>query len=242
MENILDFSFYVLNSFGFVDFSVNLSTRPEKFVGSLEIWDRAESALKKALEDKEIDYKIDPGEGVFYGPKIDIKLKDVLGREWQATTIQVDFNIPERFDLVYWGADNQHHRPVMIHRAIMGSIERFLGALIEHYGGAFPAWIAPVQVAVIPIADRHVDYARKVSEELVRRGFRVELDLKSESVNKKIRNHQKMKVPYMLVVGDREQESGTVAVRHRKEGDLGPMPLEEFASMLEHEVKNRLVK
>lgn len=242
VENILDFSFYVLNSFGFEDFSVNLSTRPEKFVGSLEIWDRAESALKKALEDKEIDYKIDPGEGVFYGPKIDIKLKDVLGREWQATTIQVDFNIPERFDLVYWGADNQHHRPVMIHRAIMGSIERFLGALIEHYGGAFPAWIAPVQVAVIPIADRHVDYARKVSEELVRRGFRVELDLKSESVNKKIRNHQKMKVPYMLVVGDREQESGTVAVRHRKEGDLGPMPLEEFASMLEHEVKNRLVK
>ncbi|MCX7832144.1 MAG: threonine--tRNA ligase [Actinobacteria bacterium] len=242
VENILDFSFYVLNSFGFDDFSVNLSTRPEKFVGSLEIWEKAEGALRKALEDKGIEYKIDPGEGVFYGPKIDIKLKDVLNREWQATTIQVDFNIPERFDLVYWGADNQHHRPVMIHRAIMGSIERFMGALIEHYGGAFPAWIAPVQVAVLPIADRHFDYASKVYQELSSRGFRVELDVRPESINKKIRNHQKMKVPYMLVIGDREAENGSVAVRHRKEGDLGPFSLEDFIEMLNKEVKERLIR
>lgn len=242
VENILDFSFYVLNSFGFDEFSVNLSTRPEKYVGSLEIWEKAEGALRKALEDKGIDYKIDPGEGVFYGPKIDIKLKDVLGREWQATTIQVDFNIPERFDLVYWGADNQHHRPVMIHRAIMGSIERFLGALIEHYGGAFPAWIAPVQVAVIPIADRHLTYARKVADELTSKGFRVELDTRAESVSKKIRNHQKMKVPYMLIVGDREEETGSVAVRHRKEGDLGAIPLAEFVKKLTEEVEERIIK
>lgn len=242
VENILDFSFFVLNSFGFDDFSVNLSTRPEKFVGSLEIWEKAEGALRNALEDKGIEYKIDPGEGVFYGPKIDIKLKDVLKREWQATTIQVDFNIPERFDLVYWGADNQHHRPVMIHRAIMGSIERFMGALIEHYGGAFPAWIAPVQVAVLPIADRHFDYAWKVYEGLLSKGFRVELDVRSESINKKIRNYQKMKVPYMLIIGDREVESSSVAVRHRKEGDLGPFSLDDFIEMLDKEVKERIIK
>lgn len=242
VKQILDFSFYVLNSFGFDDFTVNLSTRPEKYVGTLEIWEKAEGALRKALEDKGIDYQIDPGEGVFYGPKIDIKLKDVLKREWQATTIQVDFNIPERFDLVYWGADNQHHRPVMIHRAIMGSIERFLGALIEHYGGAFPAWLSPVQVAVIPIADRHHSYAVQVGEKLKEKGFRVEVDLRPESVNKKIRHHQKMKVPYMLVVGDREAETGTVAVRHRKDGDLGPKPLEEFISELEEEVNTKAIR
>lgn len=242
VENILDFSFYVLKTFGFDDFTVNLSTRPEKYVGTLEIWEKAESALRKALEDKNIDYKIDPGEGVFYGPKIDIKLKDVLGREWQATTIQVDFNIPERFDLVYWGADNKHHRPVMIHRAIMGSLERFLGALIEHYGGAFPLWLAPVQMAVIPIADRHIDYAKEVTKKLSEAGFRVELDLKAESVNKKIRYHQKQKVPYMLIVGDREKESGTVAVRHRFKGDLGPMLLDAFIEKATNEIKERVAE
>jgi threonyl-tRNA synthetase len=242
VKNILDFSFYVLRTFGFDEFTVNLSTRPEKYVGTLEIWEKAEGALKKALEDKEIDYKIDPGEGVFYGPKIDIKLKDVLGREWQATTIQVDFNIPERFDLVYWGADNKHHRPVMIHRAIMGSLERFLGALIEHYGGAFPLWLAPVQMVIIPIADRHLDYAKNVYERLVQNGFRVELDTRAESVSKKIRNHQKMKVPYMLVVGDREQEQGTVAIRHRSLGDLGPKPLDEFINKAREEVEKKVIR
>lgn len=242
VRGMLDFSFFVLNTFGFSEFNVYLSTRPEKHVGSEEIWDRAEAALKGALEHQGVDYQIDPGEGVFYGPKIDIKLKDAIGREWQATTIQVDFNIPERFDLVYWGADNQQHRPVMIHRAIMGSIERFMGALIEHYAGAFPAWLAPVQVVIIPIADRHVDYARQVYERLISEGFRVELDLRSESVNKKIRNHQKQKVPYMLVVGDREQESGQVAVRHRSEGDLGPSPLDDFVAALREEVESRKIK
>lgn len=242
VRGMLDFSFFVLNTFGFEEFNVYLSTRPEKHVGSEEIWDRAESALKSALEKQGVEYRVDPGEGVFYGPKIDIKLKDAIGREWQATTIQVDFNIPERFDLVYWGADNQQHRPVMIHRAILGSIERFMGALIEHYAGAFPAWIAPVQVVIIPIADRHVDYARQVYERLLAEGFRVELDLRSESVNKKIRNHQKQKVPYMLVVGDREQETGQVAVRQRSEGDLGPRPLDEFIAALKDEVENRKIK
>jgi len=242
VKNILDFSFYVLKTFGFDEFSVNLSTRPEKYVGTLEIWEKAEGALKKALEDKGIDYRIDPGEGVFYGPKIDIKLKDVLGREWQATTIQVDFNIPERFDLVYWGADNQHHRPVMIHRAIMGSLERFMGALIEHYAGAFPLWLAPVQMAIIPIADRHLDYARSVYDALVKSGFRVELDSRPESVSKKIRNYQKMKVPYMLVVGDREQEQGAVAVRHRSLGDQGLMPLDEFIKQARREVEEKIIK
>lgn len=242
VENILDFSFYVLKTFGFDDFSVKLSTRPEKFVGSLEIWEKAEGALRKALEDKNIPYEVDPGEGVFYGPKIDIKLKDVLGREWQATTVQVDFNIPERFDITYAGPDNKPHRPVMIHRAIMGSLERFMGALIEHFGGAFPLWLAPVQMVIIPIADRHLEYAEKVYGRLYDEGFRVELDGKAESVNRKIRYHQKQKVPYMLVVGDREAQTGSVAVRHRTSGDLGPKSLEEFIIGAKREAQDREIR
>ncbi len=242
VENILDFSFYVLKTFGFDDFSVKLSTRPEKFVGSLEIWEKAEGALRKALEDKNIPYEVDPGEGVFYGPKIDIKLKDVLGREWQATTVQVDFNIPERFDITYAGPDNKPHRPVMIHRAIMGSLERFMGALIEHFGGAFPLWLAPVQMVIIPIADRHLEYAERVYSRLYDEGFRVELDSKAESVNRKIRYHQKQKVPYMLVVGDREAQTGSVAVRHRTSGDLGPKSLEEFIFEAKREAQDKEIR
>lgn len=239
IENVLDFSFFVLKTFGFDEFRVMLSTRPEKFVGSEEIWDRATNALRGALERKGVAYEIDPGEGVFYGPKIDIKLKDAIGREWQATTIQVDFNIPERFDITYAGPDNQQHRPVMIHRAIMGSLERFMGALIEHYAGAFPVWLAPVQVVVIPIADRHLEYARAVVDELRAAGVRAELDEKQESVNRKIRNHEKQKVPYMLVVGDREAESRSVAVRRRGVGDEGARPLDVFVGDIRAEIESR---
>lgn len=239
VKNMLDFAFYVLNTFGFDEFSVKLSTRPEKFVGTLEIWERAENALKSALETSGIEYQIDPGEGVFYGPKIDIKLKDAIGREWQATTIQVDFNIPERFDLVYWGADNLTHRPVMIHRAILGSLERFMGALIEHYAGAFPVWLAPVQAVVIPIADRHLEYAQSVASRLEKEKVRVEIDSRSESVNKKIRDHQKQKVPYMLVVGDREVSNDQVAVRHRTKGDLGPVSLDKFIERITEEIRSK---
>jgi threonyl-tRNA synthetase len=239
IERILDFSFYVLKTFGFDEFRVMLSTRPEKFVGTEEIWEKATAALQGALEKKGVAYEIDPGEGVFYGPKIDIKLKDAIGREWQATTIQVDFNIPERFDITYAGPDNVQHRPVMIHRAIMGSLERFMGALIEHYAGAFPVWLSPVQAVVIPIADRHLDYAREVVERLRAAGIRAELDEKQESVNKKIRHHEKQKVPYMLVVGDREAESRSVAVRKRGQGDTGSRPLDEFIVAVVKEIEER---
>lgn len=237
VERALDFSFYVLQTFGFSEFTVNLSTRPEKFAGTAEIWEKAETALKRALEEMNVEYQIDPGEGVFYGPKIDIKLRDALGREWQATTIQVDFNIPERFDLVYAGPDNRQHRPVMIHRAILGSIERFTGALIEHYAGAFPVWLSPIQAVVIPIADRHLDYGAEVVKKLKSAGIRAELEDKQESMNKKIRRSEKQKIPYMLVVGDREVEDQSVAVRDRNKGDLGPESLSDFISDTLDEIK-----
>ncbi len=236
---MLEFSFFVLSTFGFSEYDIKLSTRPEKFVGTEDIWDRATDALRKAMDHHGVAYEVDPGEGVFYGPKIDIKLRDALGRLWQATTIQVDFNIPERFDLVYWGPDNIQHRPVMIHRAILGSLERFLGALIEHHAGAFPVWLAPLQAVVVPIADRHLEYAEMVAARLRDGGVRVEVDMRQESVNKKIRHHQTQKVPYMLVVGDREAESDAVAVRHRSEGDLGPQPLQRFLDRLVEQISTR---
>lgn len=240
IENLIDFSFYTLKTFGFDDFEVRLSTRPEKFVGTVENWSHATEALEQAMEKRKVSYEVDPGEGVFYGPKIDIKLKDALGRLWQATTIQVDFNIPERFELVYWGPDNRQHQPVMIHRAILGSLERFTGALIEHYAGAFPFWLSPVQMVVIPIADRHREYAFKVREKLEGAGFRVLVDSRSESVSKKIRDAEVEKIPYMLVVGDREQESGQVGVRDREEGDKGPSQLEDFIKLTQEKAGGRI--
>jgi threonyl-tRNA synthetase len=222
---VLEFSFYTLRTFGFEQFEVKLSTRPEHYAGTLEIWKHATEALESALRSAKVNYEIDPGEGVFYGPKIDIKLKDALGRLWQATTIQVDFNIPERFELVYWGSDNKQHRPVMIHRAILGSLERFTGALIEHHAGGFPFWVSPVQVIIIPIADRHEEYANEVRRKLEEEDFRVMVDLRNESVSKKIRDAEVEKVPYMLIVGDRELKEKKVAVRERKEGDKGAYPL-----------------
>jgi threonyl-tRNA synthetase len=236
---VLDFAFYMLRSFGFEDYEIMLSTRPEKYVGTPENWERATLALELALKHYDVNYRIDPGEGVFYGPKIDIKLKDALGRIWQGPTIQVDFNLPERFDLVYWGSDNIQRRPVMIHRTVLGSMERFIGVLIEHYAGAFPTWLAPVQAIVVPIADRHTPYAKSIVERLKEKGVRVELDARSESVNKKIRSAQVQKVPYVLVVGDNEVQTEAVAVRDREGHDRRGVPFGDFLSELLLEIEQR---
>jgi threonyl-tRNA synthetase len=215
--------------FGFEDVRVELSTRPEKSMGSEEQWAKAEAALKEALDRQGRKYEINPGDGAFYGPKIDFHVTDALGRSWQCGTCQLDFQMPERFDLSYVGADDAAHRPVMIHRALLGSMERFAGILIEHYAGRFPVWLAPVQAIVLPVSDRHNEYAGKVLAELREAGVRVEADDRSESVGKKIRDAELGRYPYMLVVGDREQEAGAVAVRSHEEGELGAMPVAAFA-------------
>src|SRR5690606_20276305 len=209
--------------FGF-PYTVELSTRPENSMGSDALWEKAESALKAVLDGSGVEYRINEGDGAFYGPKIDFHIRDALKRSHQCATIQLDFQMPEKFDLSYVGEDNQRHRPVVIHRAIYGSIDRFIGILVEHYGGAFPLWLAPVQARVLTIADAHADYARKVLEELKEAGIRAELDDRSEKIGYKIREAQLQKIPYMLVVGEKERESGTVAVRKRSEGDQGAKP------------------
>jgi len=239
IQRVLDFTLFILRSFGFEEFDVYLSTRPEKSVGAPERWDQATEALRRAVESRGLAYEVKEGEGAFYGPKIDIDIKDAIGRSWQCTTIQFDFNLPERFGLTFVGTDGQPQQPYMIHRALLGSMERFFGVLIEHYAGAFPVWLAPVQAVVIPIADRHVPYAREVEDNLRRAGFRVEVDDRQERMNAKIRNAQLQKVPYMLVVGDREMESGRVAVRVRTGEDLGPQKLEDFAFRLREAVAEK---
>jgi len=225
---VLRFSLELWRDFGFDDIKAYLATKPEKSVGEPARWEQAQVSLVKALEREGIEYEVDEGGGAFYGPKIDLKIKDALGREWQMTTIQFDFNLAERFDMRFVGADGQDHQPYMVHRALLGSMERFFGVLIEHYGGAFPLWFAPVQAKVIPIADRHADYAREVMAELKAAGLRVELDDGSERMNSKIRNAQMAKIPYMLVIGDRELEAGQVAVRLRTNENLGAMDLDAF--------------
>ena len=237
--NILDLTLHILATFGFDTYDIYLSTRPEKYVGSDENWDAATSALRSALEKKGLAYEIDPGEGVFYGPKIDIKIRDSLGRSWQCSTIQVDFNLPERFDIGYTGADGATHRPIMIHRALMGSLERFFGVLIEHYGGSFPVWLAPVQAVVMNITDSQLDYAGRVFDILRDAGVRVEKDLRNEKLNYKIREAQVRKVPFMVVIGDREKEEGTVSVRERSGKKLDPMTPEQFAQMVREAVESR---
>ncbi|MCK4267798.1 MAG: threonine--tRNA ligase, partial [Actinomycetia bacterium] len=204
-----------------------------------EHWNLATEALEKALTECDLDYQIDPGEGVFYGPKIDIKIKDALGRSWQCTTIQVDFNLPERFEITYKGEDNKDHQPIMIHRALLGSLERFVGCLIEHYAGAFPLWLAPSQIAIIPIADRHFDYAKQIKTRLTKAGLKVFIDSRSESMNRKIRDNQIQKIPYMLVVGDREAENGTAAVRLRDGTDLGDKELDVIVEHLKEELESK---
>jgi threonyl-tRNA synthetase len=230
----LNFCLHILRSFGFTEFNAYLSTRPEeKAAGDPALWRDAEAALEVALKRAEIPYEIDEGGGAFYGPKIDLKIKDAIGREWQLSTIQFDFNMAERFDLTYIGDDGQEHRPYMVHRALLGSMERFLGVLIEHYGGAFPVWLAPVQAVLIPIADRHVAYAEEVATRLKEARLRVEVDDSSDRMGNKIRKAQEQKIPYMLVVGDKEAEAGSVAVRLRTNENLGPQPVEDFISMVQ---------
>lgn len=236
ITTILDFTVDILGAFGFDRYDIYISTRPDKFVGTEENWEKATAALIKALEMKGLSYQIDPGEGVFYGPKIDIKIKDVLDRSWQCTTIQVDFNLPERFSLSFVGEDGLHHQPIMIHRALMGSLERFFGILVEHYAGAFPLWLSPVQVKVLPITERQNGYADEIGRLLNQEGVRVELDMRNEKIGFKIREAQMEKIPYMFIVGGREEESRTVSVRMRKEGDIGAMPLAEAIEKIKKEI------
>ena len=237
--NIIDLNLHVLSTFGFDQYEVYLSTRPEKSVGSDEHWEMATQALKLALEKKSLQYQLDPGEGVFYGPKIDIKIKDQLGRSWQCSTIQVDFNLPERFAMTYTGDDGGEHRPIMIHRALMGSLERFIGVLIEHYAGAFPLWLAPEQARVINITDAQAHYCDDVYARLRALGVRVEKDVRNEKLNYKIREAQLMKVPYMLIVGDREKEDGTVTVRKKDGQNLPAMTPEAFCDLVRDECRLR---
>ena len=242
LVRVLDFTIEVLRTFGFDEYEIYLSTRPDNGSGTDEQWEAGTKALRNALERRELKYEVDPGEGVFYGPKIDIKIKDSLARAWQCSTIQVDFHNPNRFDLGYIGEDGASHQPVMVHRALLGSLERFFGILIEHYGGAFPLWLAPVQVTAVPVAERHTDYAVKVAETLRERGVRVHVDDRSEKMGYKIREAQLQKVPYMIVMGDREVEAGNVSVRHRKKGDLGAMEVDELATKIAHLAAARTIE
>ncbi|CAG0934827.1 threonyl-tRNA synthetase [Thermoflexales bacterium] len=231
ISRALEFSLYILRSFGLTDFKAYLSTLPEKYVGHPADWDKATEALRRAVEAHAIPYEVDEGGGAFYGPKIDLKVNDALDREWQLSTIQFDFNLPARFGLEYIGEDGKPHQPYMVHRALLGSMERFFGVLIEHYAGAFPVWLSPVQVVVIPIADRHGEYAQKVLTELKINGIRAEIDDSSERMQAKIRHAQLQKIPYMLVVGDKEAEAGAVAIRLRSGEDLKAKPLAEFIAL-----------
>jgi threonyl-tRNA synthetase len=241
IDRVLQFSLNVLRAFGFKDFQAYLATRnPEKAAGEPEQWVAPTEALRQALERAEIPFQVDEGEATFYGPKIDIKVKDALEREWQLSTIQFDFTLPERFDLTYIGDDGQEHRPYMIHRALLGSMERFIGVLIEHFAGAFPVWLSPVQAVVIPIADRHLPYARQVADRLEEAGVRVEVDDRGERMNAKIRDAQNQKIPYMLVVGDREVEQSTVSVRLRTEENLGAMSLSAFLERANQDIEARM--
>jgi threonyl-tRNA synthetase len=238
---VVDFARFMLKTFGFEEYEVKLSTRPDKYAGTIEVWEHATQMLKGALNRLKIPYEVDPGEGTFYGPKIDIALKDSLGRTWQGPTTQVDFNLPERFDVNYIGEDGLEHRVVMIHRTVLGSMERFFGCLIEHYGGAFPVWLAPVQAMIIPIADQHLDYARKVAAELRSEEIRVEVDERSERMNLKIREAQLQKIPYMLIVGDEEIGSSTVSVRLRSGQTLKAQPLLQFKDRIKMEVETKAI-
>jgi threonyl-tRNA synthetase len=235
VNRCLDFGYAIYDTFGFEP-RLELSTRPEKRIGAEEMWDRAEAALERALEQRGVEYDLNPGDGAFYGPKIDLHMTDTIGRSWQLGTVQLDYVMPDRFELTYTGADNAEHRPVMIHRALMGSFERFMGILIEHYAGEFPLWLAPLQAIVLPVSDRHLGYAGEVAERLAADGLRVRVDDRGESIGRKIRDAELAKVPYMLVVGDREAESQAAALRRHREGDLGTLGLEEIAGRLSSEV------
>jgi len=236
VRGVLDLTILFLKTFGFDDYEIYLSTRPEKFVGSEDVWDRATDALRNALDSKGLKYEMDEGGGAFYGPKIDLKIKDVLGRAWQCSTVQVDFNLPERFEMSFIGDDNTRHQPIMIHRAIFGSMERFFGVLIEHYGGAFPMWLSPVQMRIATIADEHVEYGERVYKTLKEKGMRVEKDFRNEKLGFKVREAQLEKIPYLLVIGNNEMESGTVAPRKLGGENLPSMTIEDFVNSVESEL------
>ncbi len=234
----LDMGFRMYDLFGFEP-KLELSTRPEKRLGTDETWDRAEGALAAAMERRGLEFDIGAGEGTFYGPKIDLHMRDSIGRSWQLGTVQLDYQMPERFELEYTGADNEPHRPVMVHRALLGSFERFIGILTEHYAGQFPVWLAPVQAIVLPIADRHLDYAREVAGRLVAAGLRGEVDERPESAGRKIRDAELRKIPYMLIVGDREADDQTVSLREHRKGDAGAVALDEFIARVRAETESR---
>ncbi len=231
VAGVLEFAIFMMRTFGFQEHEVLLATRPERYAGTIEIWEEATETLERALKRLDLPYRVDPGEGVFYGPKIDIRLRDALGRRWQGPTTQVDFNLPPRFDITYVDSDGVAHPVVMVHRTVLGSMERFFGCLIEHYGGAFPVWLAPVQAMVIPISDRHLDYAQKVAAELQAEGLRTQVDVRPDRMNLKIRQAQLQKIPYMLIVGDKEVASAGVSVRLRSGEDLGRQTLDTFKEM-----------
>ncbi|NLP18805.1 MAG: threonine--tRNA ligase [Firmicutes bacterium] len=235
---VIELTDYLYRIFGF-DYHIELSTKPEKAIGSDETWEMATQALREALEEKGLEYRVNEGDGAFYGPKIDFHLQDCLGRTWQCGTIQLDFQMPALFELEYTGADGEKHRPIMIHRTCLGSIERFIGILIEHYAGAFPSWLAPVQVEVLPITDRHLSYSRQLAEKLRAVGVRVEVDDRNEKVGYKIREAQMAKIPYMLIIGDRELKEGTVSVRGRSEGDMGAMSFSRFQERIRTEIAEK---
>lgn len=233
INGVLDLTLKIMNKFGFNDFLIKLSTKPTKAVGEDEKWELATNSLRNTLEKRRLDYEIDEGGGAFYGPKIDIHIKDAIGRFWQCTTVQFDFNLPERFGLKFIGQDGSEHQPYMIHRALLGSLERFLGILIEHHGGAFPSWLAPIQAEIIPIAERHNDYARLIENQLTKAGIRTHADLRNERLGAKIRGSQLQKVPYMLVVGDREAESKTAALRTQLGEDVGDLSIKDIISKIQ---------
>ena len=233
VNGVLDLTFFLLRSFGFEHYDVMLSTKPDKAVGDDNRWELATESLRTTLVERGIDYEVDEGGGAFYGPKIDIHIRDAIGRQWQITTVQFDFNLPDRFDLAYIGDDGKEHRPYMVHRALLGTMERFMGVLIEHYAGAFPVWLSPVQAEIIPIAERHTSYAREIASRLVdAAGIRAHVDERGDRMNAKIRNAQLQKIPYMLIVGDREVQTNTAAVRLRAGGNLGPLPIDEIAARI----------
>ena len=238
---LLDFSLFFLKSFGFERYDIFLSTQPDNYVGEDIDWERATESLKEALEISGLEYKVDHGEGVFYGPKIDIKIKDALDRSWQCTTIQFDFNLPERFNMTYIGEDNEAHRPYMIHRALLGSLERFFGVLIEHYAGNFPVWLAPVQVQVIPISEHQIDYAKGILQALRDANIRSDIDVQNEKVGYKIREAEKQKIPYMIVVGNKEIENNNISVRKHLKGNLGTTDLKSFISSVTQEIQNKTI-
>mgnify|MGYP000947256936 FL=1 len=238
LERVIDFVDEVYTTFGF-NYHVELSTKPENAIGEDHMWDTAIDALKKALEAKDLDYVINEGDGAFYGPKIDFHLEDSIGRTWQCATIQLDFAMPERFDLSYTDEDNERKRPVMIHRVLYGALERFMAILVEHTAGAFPTWLAPVQVQIIPVGDDYLDYAAQVEKALFNAGIRVEVDRRAEKLGKKIREAQLQQIPYMLVVGQKEQDAGEVSVRHRRQGDLGSLGVQEFLSKIDAEIAEK---